>query len=640
MRMDPLIELILRLWPDLPFVVRDGWPAVKPMLAGHLARYDDAPSDEARQRAVVILEDWLAVEAPGLLDYLEAKLEAEAQMKDIGYLDGRGAYEQVMAEIRSTVLRSGPDYSVQAKGVEPAVTRVTRYTNIACPRRVWIGAPSIAVVVRLTVARPAYSAALQALAVDPAQPVRVAVQAPGFTVLNQPVQAIAVLPEADSAPVVFDLRPDRVGHTTVTFDFAQGNQPVGVATVPVEITAFEVIEGAEPRPAHPLTFQPGLPAPDMVLHIAVEDSPPSLVFSLSREGGAWRRSYPPVALRQPPEAYAADLYRAIASLVEGEDPAVQAVLDKQLRIPPEDVDRSVKKLGQNLWKYLIPDELKALYAQERAAWADKTLLVSSDEPHLPWELVWPFDTRGQWQDDAPWCGTLHLTRWLHKDGRGNGNETPPGMLSLQRLAVLAPTYTLRQLPNLAAAQEEQAMLRKLIADYDLHDASPPAPTWGAVLDLLEGRGYDWVHAAAHGSFYASTPDGYSALWLTKDRALAPDAIVGAEIEAHLADQRPGFFFNACQAGRQGYTLTRIGGWANRLVSAGAGAFIGPLWEVGDASALAFARVFYAALLGNETVARAARQARLAARAAGDPTWLAYSVYAHPNARLAWDGSRG
>ena len=41
MRMDPLIELILRLWPDLPFVVGDGWPAVKPMLAGHLARYDD-----------------------------------------------------------------------------------------------------------------------------------------------------------------------------------------------------------------------------------------------------------------------------------------------------------------------------------------------------------------------------------------------------------------------------------------------------------------------------------------------------------------------------------------------------------------------------------------------------------------------
>lgn len=60
----------------------------------------------------------------------------------------------------------------------------------------------------------------------------------------------------------------------------------------------------------------------------------------------------------------------------------------------------------------------------------------------------------------------------------------------------------------------------------------------------------------------------------------------------------------------------------------------------QAEALAFARVFYAALLGNETVASAARQARLAARAAGDPTWLAHSVYARPNARLAWDGSRG
>ena len=160
------------------------------------------------------------------------------------------------------------------------------------------------------------------------------------------------------------------------------------------------------------------------------------------------------------------------------------------------------------------------------------------------------------------------------------------------------------------------------------------------MDLLEGRGYDWVHAAAHGNFYAAAPDADSALWLTKDRALTPDQMVGGEIEAHLGEARPGFFFNACQVGRQGWALTRIGGWANALISAGAGIFVGPLWEVKDDSALTFAREFYTALLSNETVARAARQARLAARAAGDPTWLAYSVYAHPNARLAWDGSRG
>ncbi len=602
----------------------------------HLARYQDASDTEARHRLVVELEDWLDQEAPTLRAWLDEQMAAEAQSKG-GFLGGRGVYEQMMADIRAATSGAATDFAVPAGDGGRAAAPVTRYTDIVCPRRVWVGTARVAVVVRLTVDLPATSAAVQKLTLDPAQPLRVSIQAPGFTVLSQPVQRMDILPEADSAPVVFDLRPERVGHTSVTFDFVQGNQLVGVATAPVEITAFEVIEGAEPRPARAVAFQPGLADPDMVLRIEVEDA--ALVFSLIRNGGAWWRTFAPVPLLQSPEGYAAELYRAIASLVDAEDPAAQAVLGKRLRIPADDVDRRVKKLGQSLWKYLIPDELKALYAAERAEWTDKTLLIQSDEPHLPWELVWPYDAADQWRDDVPWCCTLHMTRWLRKEDRlRSGNMTPPGELSLGRLAVLAPTYAL--LLNLQGAQQEQALLLGLAAQYGLRDVSPATPTWSAVMDLLEGRGYDWVHAAAHGNFYAAAPDGDSALWLTKDRALTPDAIVGGEIEAHLGMERPGFFFNACQVGRQGWTLTRIGGWANALISAGAGIFVGPLWEVKDDSALQFARVFYGALLENETVARAARRARLAARAAGDPTWLAYSVYAHPNARLAWDGSRG
>jgi CHAT domain-containing protein len=291
----------------------------------------------------------------------------------------------------------------------------------------------------------------------------------------------------------------------------------------------------------------------------------------------------------------------------------------------------VRQLGQNLWRNLIPGEFKRLYAAERDRWRDRSLLVFSDEPHLPWELIWPYDESGGWKDDGPWCQTLLVTRWLRKDAQGNGNEAPPLRLTMQALAVVAPRYSL--LPNLAAAGLERDLLVALATRHRLRDVSPSQPSWQAVMDLLEAGTFDWLHAAAHGNFYPQAPDSDSALWLDRDQALTPDAIVGPEVEGHLRRERPAFFFNACQIGRQGWALTRIGGWANRLVSGGASLFVGPLWEVSDDGALRFAEGFYTALMNQKTVAEATRDGRNAARAAGDPTWAAYSVYAHPHARL-------
>ncbi|WP_448545858.1 hypothetical protein [Roseiflexus sp.] len=164
-----------------------------------------------------------------------------------------------------------------------------------------------------------------------------------------------------------------------------GNELVGTAVIAVEITAYDVIEGAAPAPVRPPAFGKNVEPPDVVLYIAVEESPPSLLFSLIRDGGAWWKTFPTVRIRQLPETFAAGLYRSIASLAGSDDPVVKAVLGRRLSIPPNDVDRSVKNLGRNLWKSLIPDDLKALYAAERDDWAGKTLLILSDEPHLPWE---------------------------------------------------------------------------------------------------------------------------------------------------------------------------------------------------------------------------------------------------------------
>jgi CHAT domain-containing protein len=61
-----------------------------------------------------------------------------------------------------------------------------------------------------------------------------------------------------------------------------------------------------------------------------------------------------------------------------------------------------------------------------------------------------------------------------------------------------------------------------------------------------------------------------------------------------------------------------------------------MWEVNDTLALQFAKTFYKALLqDNLTVAEAFRQSREAVRQAApyNSTWLAYSLYADPEARI-------
>jgi CHAT domain-containing protein len=110
-------------------------------------------------------------------------------------------------------------------------------------------------------------------------------------------------------------------------------------------------------------------------------------------------------------------------------------------------------------------------------------------------------------------------------------------------------------------------------------------------------------------------------------------------QEHLRADRPLVFLNACRAGQSGLSLTGLGGWAKVLVQdCRVGALIAPLWSVNDAAAYTFAEAFYTATQQpGMTLAAALRQARQATRQAhpGDPTYLAYSLYAHPNARLVW-----
>jgi len=113
--------------------------------------------------------------------------------------------------------------------------------------------------------------------------------------------------------------------------------------------------------------------------------------------------------------------------------------------------------------------------------------------------------------------------------------------------------------------------------------------------------------------------------------LTPEDLSGEVGNLGLA--RPLVFLNACQIGRGALSLTDIGGWAAQFLRAGAAAFIGAYWSVYDQAAHDFAQAFYGRLLAGLPIGQAAQEARTAIKPLGDPTWLAYTVFAHPLATV-------
>ena len=98
--------------------------------------------------------------------------------------------------------------------------------------------------------------------------------------------------------------------------------------------------------------------------------------------------------------------------------------------------------------------------------------------------------------------------------------------------------------------------------------------------------------------------------------------------------RPIVVINACQAGRAGYKLSGMGGFARAFLTGKAGVFVGALWSVGDEPARTFTEEFTRACWRGDRLAEASIAAREKARAAGEATWLAYVIYGHPHATVA------
>lgn len=290
--------------------------------------------------------------------------------------------------------------------------------------------------------------------------------------------------------------------------------------------------------------------------------------------------------------------------------------------------RETRALGANMCQELFDPEVAKLLWPLR----DRIKLVQifSWEPYIPWELVRLRDPTSGEIDDR-FLAEYGLIRTL-------SDEMPPDVLHTERWSYFAAAYPMGSFPAVGA---ELGLFTGSGPDsLETRGIAPMAipPTRDAFYDAIAGGDFDVLHISCHAQSSHQTIEHASLIigdetvpGTAQPRLMEVDPVTVAA-EAKRWSRRPLVFLNACETGRLGAVLTDWGGWPNVFLRAGAGAFVGTSWAVRDKPASAFATAFYNAVLDRKTLAEAANEARSAAKALGDASWLAFKVYGHPRAR--------
>lgn len=346
--------------------------------------------------------------------------------------------------------------------------------------------------------------------------------------------------------------------------------------------------------------------PDLTVHIEQTGAADHVefIFTISSPDPMMNLNlarYGPHAMGPKPREYFDEFYQGIEDLPL-ETPADFLVADVEL-----------KSRGAELFTRMLPPEMQKLMVSLRHR--IRTVFVQSSEPWVPWELCrLPGGSDGHPQEGEFFCEAFEITRWIPGTGLRQS-------LRLDNMAVVVP-----QESSLPAASLELDYLQTL-AGGDRTVSRIPA-RFKELHNAFKSGVYNAWHFSGHGAGQAANPN--RAEIVLEDGAYRAQ-YVGGEID--LRASQPLVFLNACQIGRGGASFAGQGGWAYQFLQAGAGAFIGALWSVTDEPAYRFARELYTRLLAGDAFGAAVRQSRLAIKQEGDPTWLAYTAFAYPFAKV-------
>ena len=357
---------------------------------------------------------------------------------------------------------------------------------------------------------------------DEVEYVDVVVRAPGFEEVSGygagardgPAlrRTIAVPNDSDSQPAVFLLQlvDERSGPHWVTVDFYHRGRNAGSLTLEVAVRGFQFLRGGTRRAAavsdeesaatptfgtasvvravDGITIPQGtpLPAADVELRITRDADGRTLHFHLHS------KKLPTLDGRSVGSIVFNDLSRPdqfferLVERLSGFAARAGANLPDEEALRMED---EVADLGVELYEQLFPAPLRQVYWELKARRDDgelNNLLIVSDEPWIPWELVKPYDVvDGRDVEDDHLAGAWCMSRWL-------AGAAVPSDLNIQSARLVAPMMDLdfvvkeiQYFDSLAARQIEIA---------------PPITTRAQFLDLAEQGGAQLFHFASHGNY--------------------------------------------------------------------------------------------------------------------------------------------
>ncbi len=463
----------------------------------------------------------------------------------------------------------------------------------------------------------------------PPEYVDVRLVAPGFSeVTGVWERTMTVYPKRDSQPVVFLLSAAELGARRLSIDFLHKGRMIGSIAF-----RSEVVDGSSLRPSQPVELEEKLeiapltadvpPPADLDLRVARAAHSNELTFMLNSPLPTVPFHAQPVGqitlTEKDPQAFFTNRLQRLSELAA----TIPAGADTARLV------QEVASLGEGLFELLLPPELRTIYWEQIKPLVEsgviKTLLINSDEPWIPWELIKPYrwdDANDTDETAAFLVEQFTLSRWLAR-------PLPAGV-AVKQVALVMPEL------DLTNVQEEKAFFDDLAQQRHIQ-LQGPLQSRDEVLDSLRAGSFQLLHFATHGSFDAENAQ-QSELSLS-DGSLTPADLMGSDLRGMRA-AHPLVFLNACHSGQVALSLTGLGGWAEKFFhEARASAFVGTLWEVSDDLAADFARLFYTGLADGKPLGEALRAARLQIRDSqpANPTWLAYALYGDPNAQVSFGG---